>query len=238
MKVLRSIRRHWMRWSLGSAAGVVMLVFGGTYAYIHYIQGPAPAPLKLSTTRTTAAAGAPTSANAATVDGSWRVTTGSQAGYRIKETLFGQSTTAVGRTSAVTGSITITGTTVTTGTFTADLTKVSSDASGRDSQFQGRIMNTAKYPTATFTLTQPIQLASLPADGVQITTTATGNLTLHGTSKAVTFTVTAQRSGSTLQVSGSIPVIFADYSIANPSGGPATTADNGTLEFLLTFTHA
>jgi hypothetical protein len=42
----------------------------------------------------------------------------------------------------------------------------------------------------------------------------------------------------TISVSGTIPVTFADYGIDNPSGGPATTSDSGSLEFLLNVTHA
>src|SRR3984893_17451263 len=239
MGPLRSIRRRWKRWALGSAATVVVLVVGGPFVYIHFIEGKAPAPLRLSTTSTTTGAagttaGAGTSAGAAVaVDGRWKVTSASKVGYRIKETLFGQSNTAVGRTSAVTGTITITGTAVSAGNFSVDMTKVSSDRSQRDSQFQGRIMNTSTYPTATFALTQPIQLSTLPGDGVQVTNKASGNLTMHGTTKAVTFQLTSQRTGATIEVSGSIPITFADWNIANPSGGPATTEDHGTLEFLL-----
>ena len=98
-------------------------------------------------------------------------------------------------------------------------------------------METSTYPTATFTLTQPIDLGSLPADGVETTKNATGKLTMHGTTKSVTFPVTARRSGATIQVSGSIPIVFADWNISNPSGGPATTEDHGTLEWLLNFAH-
>jgi polyisoprenoid-binding protein YceI len=98
-------------------------------------------------------------------------------------------------------------------------------------------MDTASFPTATFTLTQPIQLTNLPSDGVQLTEKATGNLVLKGTSRSVTFSVTARRSGASVQVSGAIPVTFADWNISNPSGGPATTDDHGTLEFLLNFAH-
>src|SRR3984893_15687042 len=193
MGPLRSIRRRWKRWALGSAATVVVLVVGGPFVYIHFIEGKAPAPLRLSTTpTTTAAAGTTAGAGTSTggsvaVDGVWKVTSASKVGYRIKETLFGQSNTAVGRTSAVTGTITLNGTTVSAGTFSVDMTKVSSDRSQRDSQFQGRIMDTATYPTATFTITKPIQLSVLPANGVQVTATATGNLMMHGTTKTVTF---------------------------------------------------
>ncbi len=43
----------------------------------------------------------------------------------------------------------------------------------------------------------------------------------------------ARRNGTTISVSGSIPIVFSDYGISNPSGGPATTSSSGTLEFLL-----
>jgi polyisoprenoid-binding protein YceI len=237
MRIFSSMRRRWKLWTLAVAATVVVLVVGVPYVYIHFIEGPAPAPLHLSALPTTTTGTGTSTAATVAVDGTWKVTTGSQAGYRIKETLFGQSNTAVGRTTAVTGTITINGTTVGAGSFSVDLTKVSSDQSQRDNQFQGRIMNTATNPKATFTLTQPIALATLPADGVEITKQATGDLTMHGTTRSVTFPVTARRSGTTIQVSGSIPITFADWNISNPSGGPATTEDHGTLEFLLTFTH-
>jgi polyisoprenoid-binding protein YceI len=98
-------------------------------------------------------------------------------------------------------------------------------------------MDTSSYPTATFTLAQPIQLSTLPAEGVQTTANATGNLMMHGTTRSVTFQVTARRSGTTIEVSGSIPIIFADWNISDPSAGPATTEDHGSLEFLINFAH-
>jgi polyisoprenoid-binding protein YceI len=174
----------------------------------------------------------------ASLDGTWNVDSGSQAGYRVKEVLFGQSTEAVGRTTAVTGQVTVSSRQVESGSFTVDLTKVTSDEDRRDSQFQGRIMDTAASPTATFKLLQPITLEQLPADGETVTTTAQGELTLHGTTKQVTVEVTAQRNGDGFEVSGSIPVTFADYDIPNPSFGAVTTEDNGEIEFLLTFARA
>ena len=54
-------------------------------------------------------------------------------------------------------------------------------------------MDVSQYPTGTFTLTSPIDLASLPAAGVIKSYTAHGKLTLHGTTRAVTFTLTAER---------------------------------------------
>jgi polyisoprenoid-binding protein YceI len=228
----------WKRWLLIGIVGGALLLVGGPFVYIHFIEGKAPAPLSLTTDPSSTesqAAGDGTSGSRASVDGAWNITTGSQVGYRIKETLFGQSNTAVGRTNSVTGSIVISDATVTSGSFTVDMTTVTSDQSRRDGQFQGRIMDTATYPTATFKLTKPIALDPIPADSVSRSASAAGDLTIHGATRTVTFTVTGRRSGSTFQVNGSIPVVFADYNIVNPSFGPAQTEDHGTLEFLLVF---
>jgi polyisoprenoid-binding protein YceI len=99
-------------------------------------------------------------------------------------------------------------------------------------------MNTSQYPTSTFSLTKPIDLATIPGDLVQVKVSATGQLTLHGTTRSVTFPLTARRNGNTIEVNGTIPVKFADYNIPNPSFGPATTDDHGELEFLLSFSRA
>ncbi len=153
--------------------------------------------------------------------------------YRVKETLFGQSATATGQTNSVTGSLTIAGTKLTAAKFVVDMTTVTSDRSQRDGQFQGRIMDTADFPTATFTLTSPIDLGPVPADGVSKTFSAEGTLQLHGTTKNVTFTLDAERKGNTILIHGDEPITFSDYNIDNPSGGPASVGNSGELEFVL-----
>jgi polyisoprenoid-binding protein YceI len=232
--------RHWARWIIGALVAIVVVVVGGTYVYIHFIEGPAPAKLSLSTVTTpTGAAGA--SGSAAPLDGTWKVGPGSTAGYRVSETLFGQHNTAVGRTDKVTGSVTIAGTKVTKADVTVDMTSVktvgnrldSAFADRRDGQFNGRIMNTDQFPTATFALSDPIDLAPLPQNGVVKNYSATGKLTLHGTTKVVTIPLTAKRTGNVIGVQGIVTVTFSDYGINNPSGGPATVGDSGQLEFVV-----
>src|SRR2546430_1915455 len=44
----RRRRRSWLRWVLVAAAVVVVFAVGGPFVYIHFIEGPAPAPLRLS----------------------------------------------------------------------------------------------------------------------------------------------------------------------------------------------
>ena len=222
---------------VAAAVLAVVLAVGGPFVYINYFQGDTPERLAATGAQAaTATTGGGVEDTGVSLDGTWTVGSGSQAGYRVKEVLFGQDTEAVGRTSAVTGELTLSGSEVSSGSFTVDLTQVTSDEERRDSQFQGRIMETASYPTATFELTEPITLASLPADGQTVTASATGELALHGVTRQVTIDVTVQRSGDTVQASGSIPVTFADYGIASPSFGPVTTEDNGEIEFLLALT--
>ena len=159
---------------------------------------------------------------------------GSVVGYRVKEVLFGQDNIAVGRTSTITGQLKIIGTTVMAGGFTVQMATIKSDQSQRDAQFRGRIMNTSAYPTGTLTLTRPITLTPLPGAGVIKTYTAAGRLTLHGHTRQVTFTLSAERTSAGIEVSGSIPVLFADWSIPNPSfGNVITTQNHGVLEFLI-----
>lgn len=228
------------RWTVAGVVAVAVLAVAGPFVYINFIKSDAPAPLTAATTAPTtpATTQAGQSASDGSIAGTYSVTSGSQAGYRVKEVLFGQDTEAVGRTSAVTGQITVDGTRVTAGDFSVDLTTVQSDESRRDNQFQGRIMDTATYPTATFKLAQPIELSSLPADGATISAKAQGQLTLHGTTRQVTVDVSAQRSASSIRLSGQIPVTFADWNIPNPSFGPASTEDHGLIEFLLVLARA
>jgi len=239
--------RHWLRWLITAIVIVVVLAVAGPFVYIHFFNGSTPAALSLKPSGSASASAgssasstqAATAAASGSVAGTWSAGSGSVVGYRVNEVLVGQSTTAVGRSTSVTGHLAIAGTTATAASFTVQMATVHSDKSERDGQFDNRIMDVAKYPTGTFTLTSPIDLAPLPATGVIKSYTAHGKLTLHGTTRAVTFTLTAERKGANIEVAGDIPVLFADYNIQNPSvGGFVTTQNHGLLEFLLVFSKA
>ncbi len=227
------------RWLLIAVVVVVLLV-AAPFVYIHVIEGPAPA--KLSLPGNAAGSSSPHGASggstsAASLDGAWAVGPGSIVGYRVQETLIGQHATAVGRTRRISGSITIAGTSVTKGSFTVDMASVVSDQSERNAQFDGRIMDVSKYPTSTLVLTSPIPLGTVPPDGTVKKFAATGDLTMHGVSKPVHFTVSAERRGSTIYVLTDVPIVFADWNISNPSiGGFVTTQSSGILEVLLHLT--
>ena len=241
MALRQLVKRRWKWLLLIVPVALIVLVEGATFVYIHFIS-PDPDPkLALSVVpegsdATSSDAGDPSQTAAGAIDGTWTVGAGSKVQYRIQETLNGQGNEATGGTTAITGQLAIAGTTVSSASFTVDMTKVSSDERQRDGQFQNRIMNTSKFPTAIFELTTPIDLTAIPDNLVQVTVKATGNLTLHGTTKTVSFDVIARRNGAHIEVNGTIPVTFSDYGINNPSGGPATVGNSGDLEFLLVFT--
>ena len=249
------MRRHWVRWLIAGIIVVVVFNKAGPFGNIHFFNGSTPSALVLSPSGSAPASGAAsgsgsapapgsgtstaTAAATGSVAGPWTAGSGSVVGYRVNEVLLGQNATAVGRTTSVTGQLTIQGTTATAASFSVPMDTIHSDKSQRDAQFDGRIMDVAEYPTGTFALTSPIDLAPLPAAGVIKSYTAHGKLTLHGTTRAVTFTLTAEREGTQIKVAGDIPVLFSDYNIANPSfAGFVTTQDHGLLEFLLVFTKA
>jgi polyisoprenoid-binding protein YceI len=237
-------RRRRLVWVIvGGVVLVAVVAVAAPFVYIHFIEGPAPAKLELpranSTTSTTSSAHSAQAGTSASspIEGSWNVGPGSVAGYRVNEVLIGQNSTAVGRTSKIWGSLTIAGSSVTKGTFSVDMASVQSDQSERNAHFDGPIMDVSQYPTATLTLSSPIALGATPASGVVAHYSATGVLEMHGVGKTVNFAVSAERTGTGIDVLADIPIVFANWNISNPSiGGFVTTADNGTLEVLLHLT--
>jgi polyisoprenoid-binding protein YceI len=191
---------------------------------------PASAPETVVTTTA-----APADAGA---DGVWSAAADSTLGYRVQEVLGGIDVEGAGRTSDVTGSLTIAGNQATAAEFTVQMASITSDSDRRDGQFRSRIMSVDEFPTATFVLTAPIDFGAVPAEGESLTATATGDLTLRGVTRSVTFPVEAQLEGGRIGVLGSILILFSDYSIPDPSNGFAVVKDNGLLEFVLVFDRA
>jgi polyisoprenoid-binding protein YceI len=168
------------------------------------------------------------------LDGTWTPTPASEFGYRVEEVLAGVNTTAVGRSNEIDGELTVDGTAAEVD-VAVDVATITSDDSRRDGQFRGRIMDADTFPEATFRTTEPIRLDAVPEPGEQVTATATGELTLKGTTNTVTFDVTAEVTDGRIGVLGSIPVRFEDYGIDNPSFGAVRTEDDGLVEFVLVF---
>jgi hypothetical protein len=206
--------------------------------YIHFVEGKAPLPLTLGSPFPAGSSGDPAQASATDPDGKWNVSTDSVVGYRAREVLFGQSNVAVGRATHVAGSITVNGPTVTGGTFTVDMAPWPATRAAATSSSTVGSWRRAPSPRPRFTLTQPIELGSIPARRGREDRAGKGKLTLHGMTRTITFEVTGRYTGAEMQVAGSIPITFADWNIPDASfGGLVTAEDHSVLEFALNFTH-
>jgi polyisoprenoid-binding protein YceI len=217
-------------------AVVAVIVVGGAGFYWFFLRDDAPKRASLQTTTQTAGNRA---AEPASADGTWKVeqADGVFVGYRVQE-LFGGSTvkaTAVGRTPAVTGSLTVAGTQITAADITADVTKLTSDKSQRDQQIKTRGLETNTFGTAEFKLTQPITLPGVPQKVQEVDVTATGDLTLHGQTKSVEIPLQAKWNGTTITIAGNAKVAFSEYGIAAPTNAIVSVDDNGEFELQLTF---
>jgi polyisoprenoid-binding protein YceI len=238
---------------LSLAVILVGIVAGGGYGlWILFLQPPGPAAVNVSTVPipSIAASGSgslPTTP--ASFDGTWKVDTSigsfsdsttSFVGYRVQEQLANiGANTAVGRTPDVSGTLTLQGTTVTAVEVTANLATLKSNDDRRDGQLHRQALETDQFPTATFRLTQPIDLGAAPAEGQAVSVTATGDLTLHGQTKSVQIPLKAKRAGGVIAVTGSLEITFADFGIAKPTSFLVLSVqDHGTLELQLFFTRA
>jgi polyisoprenoid-binding protein YceI len=100
-----------------------------------------------------------------------------------------------------------------------DLTTLSSDERDRDNFVKRDTLQANQFPTAEFVPTKATGLTlPLPASGT-FTFTLTGNLTIKGTTKEVTFDVTAKRDGSDLTATATANPSwkFGDFGMRAPS---------------------
>lgn len=174
------------------------------------------------------------------IDGEWAVDTSQETfvGYRVEEELAQiGATTAVGRTPNVTGGITIADGVVAAGAvIEADMTTLQSDSGLRDGQLRNQGIQFGQFPTATFTLTEAVELPAGLEEGERVSTTLVGEFELHGVTQPVEIPVEAQLSNGLIVVVGSITIAFADYDIEAPNAARVLSiADNGVMEFQLFF---
>jgi polyisoprenoid-binding protein YceI len=164
-------------------------------------------------------------------DGSWTVGDGSTAGYRVDEVLNGADVTVAGTTDRVTGSVDVEGGALAAAEVTVDVASIATDIGARDAYFRGSIMDVDTYPTATFTVRERTDLPEL--SGEPVTVPVAGELTLVGETRPVQVELDVVRTPGGVDVSGSIPVTFADFGIEPPNLGFVRVEDRGSVEFLL-----
>jgi polyisoprenoid-binding protein YceI len=227
---------------------VTLLIVGGGFTLIvvafllvYFVVFPtsSPAPFKLATS-TTASTSGTSSGSTSTVSagGRWSVTSGSEAGYRVREKLgfLPAESDAVGRTSAITGAAVLTeskGTiTITAASFDVAVNTLKSDRSMRDEKIHEIGLESNRYPTATFVLSTPVTLTKSAVSGHVARVSVTGVFNIHGTSKRETLPIEFSLVGSTLETVGSLTFPWSEFGMTAPSvGGFVNVTDKATMEF-------
>jgi polyisoprenoid-binding protein YceI len=169
-------------------------------------------------------------------------TQSSQASYRAQEQLVGQNlpSEAVGTTRKVSGTIVLdpTGDVVDEqSTITVDLSALQSSESRRDNFIKGNTLNTNQFPNATFVVRDVQGLPTpLPTSG-QTTFQLSGDLTVRGVTRPVTWQVNATFASGGLTGNATTSVKLTDFGMTPPKAGPVLSIED-QLKLQLDFTAA
>lgn len=228
---LPSRRKLLLLLALGAPAA-----FGASY--LAFFTPQTADPVALSTNR--AAGVTPGTVGIADPTGRWSVQNGSEAGYRVREKLarLPAPTDAVGKTTAVNGTVTIEGTggkySLRDVSLVADLTRLRSDSARRDNALRTRGLQTEAFPTATFTSSGPVPLPGDAGSGSPVTFTLPGSLSIHGVTRQVSIPIRAQLTSGRVEVAGSSTFLMSQFDIIPPSvANIVTVRPAATMEFRL-----
>ena len=157
---------------------------------------------------------------------------GSSATYRVTEQFVGVAFTneAEGTTNLVSGTLTINadGTIAPGSKLTIDLRGLKSDQDQRDGFIQSRTLETAKFPNAEFVPTKVTGLEKMIPSTGQAGISLTGNLTIHGVTKEVTFQGIATFNPRNNSVAGraKTSLTFDEFGLSQPKIGRLASVDN------------
>ena len=202
-------------------AALLIGACGGSAALETATPAPTAAATQAASTPVTSAAATTSTSNVAA--STWTIGSASKAVVSVREQLVGVSLpsdavlTATG--GAGTFSLKTDGSFSNDSKITFDLTTLSSDSRDRDNFVKQDTLNTRQFPKAEFVPTKTTGLTLPLASTGAFTFTLTGNLTIHGKTKEVTFNVVAKRNGADLTATATLaPTIkFGDFGMSAPS---------------------
>ena len=148
--------------------------------------------------------------------------TGNTARFLVTEQLAGKDlpSDAVGETTSIEGELVITeqGEIVAEAShFTVDLATLKTDSGMRDNFIRRNTLETSQYPDATFV---PAAVSGLPVPlptSGDVTFQLTGDMTLHGVTKSITWDVTGTiQGGNALVGQAATSFTFADFGLEQP----------------------
>ncbi|QGU07373.1 YceI-like domain protein [Corynebacterium occultum] len=168
------------------------------------------------------------------VNGDWEVVRGDQnnltsVGYTFAEILPVEHRITSGSTQAVEGTVNISNDTLNAGEITVDMRELSSDNERRDINVRMSIFHTDDYPTSTFTITEPVDLSTVPDDGTPGQVELVGDLEIHGATNEVSGTFDVLRDEDKVVIAGNLPVNRIDFGLESPEFVAAKIAEEGEL---------
>jgi len=165
-----------------------------------------------------------------------------QASFTVREQLANKPlpSDAIGTTNAVTGKITVhpDGTFVTDQSkISVDLTSLKTDQPKRDNFIKNNTLHVNQYPTATFVPSEAKGLPSpIPASG-PLKFQLTGDMTVHGVTKPVTWDVTSTINGKDIKGTATTNLKFEDFGMTPPKVAVVlSVVDNIKLDLNFHFT--
>jgi polyisoprenoid-binding protein YceI len=180
---------------------------------------PAPTTAATQAAATTAATASTVSATTST----WTIGSASKAVVSVREQLAGVSLPSDAVLTATGGTGTFglrsDGTFSSDSKITFDLTTLTSDNRDRDNFVKQDTLQTRQFPKAELVPTKTSGLTLPLASTGTFTFTLTGNLTIHGKTKEVTFNVVAKRNGGELTATATLaPTLkFGDFGMSPPT---------------------
>ena len=182
-----------------------------------------PAPTAVASTATPTAAATIATSVPTVTSGTWTISDTSKATVRVREQLVGVNLpsdailVAIGATGAFL--LKDDGTFSSDSKITFDLTTLASDQRDRDNFVKMDTLQTRQFPKAEFVPTKTTGLVlPMPASG-EFTFKLTGQITIHGKTKDVTFDVVATRTGNDLTATATAAPTwkFGDFGMSAPS---------------------
>lgn len=174
------------------------------------------------------------------LDGQWHVVEGknpniTSVGFTFSEILPGDERVTSGSTGYVTGEAEISDSALNSAMIEVDMNELSTDRDVRDVNMKDKLFETSKFPTATFALTEPVDVSQLPEGGTAGLIDVTGELTIKDHTELVDAQFQALRDGEMLIVSGEVEINREDFGVHSPDLIAAKIAENGTVDIRLSF---
>jgi polyisoprenoid-binding protein YceI len=155
-----------------------------------------------------------------------------EASYEVQEQLLSRSlpSKAIGKTNAVDGTFQFTANGKPTGQvtkITVDLRTLTSNSRMRDSRIRRQWLESETYPFAEFVSTGVEGVPDSYTEGQEISFKLNGNMTIHNTTRPVTFDVTGKLVGDTVTGIATTQLLMKDFGFDPPNVAGLLTVQDG-----------